>query len=37
MIFSKGSLENNSDTTYFCQVFKLPDDWLNTKRHLVRV
>ena len=31
------TLSNKDTTTYFCQMFKLPSDWLNRKRHLIRV
>lgn len=30
-------MPNDAVTTYYCQMFKIPSDWLTTKRHLVRV
>lgn len=30
------SLSNDQKTTYYCEVFKLPDDFMTTKRHLIR-
>lgn len=30
------NLSNTETTTYFCQMFAIPNDWLSVKRHLIR-
>ena len=31
------TLNSKSKTTYHCEMFKIPTDWLKTKRHMIRV
>ena len=33
----KLTLPNDRVTTYWCQMFEIPNDWISIKRHLVRV
>jgi hypothetical protein len=36
-ILLKVTIPSDSLTSYYCEMFKLPDSWMNTKRHLIRV